>query len=103
MSLNDYGEMVHKNSVEHGFWDNYPTSDFNQWVSMQLMLINSELVEVMNVLREGDSWDDFDEEIIDAIIRLFDLGTGLGVDLDKTFIKKMNKNKSRPFMHNKKF
>lgn len=47
-----------------------------------------------------DTWQD---EIADAIIRLLDMGHGLGMDLETHIKLKMKYNSLRPKMHGKKY
>lgn len=73
-----------------------------------LMLVNTELSEAMEGFRAGIAIDDPKEgaliEIGDAIIRLLDLGYGIGGD---TFVRlmmdKIAINDKRPHLHGKKF
>jgi NTP pyrophosphatase (non-canonical NTP hydrolase) len=37
----------------------------------------------------------FAEELADTLIRVLDLASGLGIDLDSEVIRKLNKNKQR--------
>ena len=47
--------------------------------------------------------DSFEDEIADAVIRLFDLTEGFGIDLEKHIRMKLNYNKTRPYKHGKKY
>lgn len=47
--------------------------------------------------------DTFEDEIADAVIRLFDLAKGLGIDLEWHIQQKMEFNKTRERMHGKKY
>jgi len=67
-----------------------------------LMLIVSELGEALEGLRKGDR-KNFEEEIADTFIRLGDLCGGRDIDIEKIILKKMAKNKKRPYKHNKRF
>ena len=45
--------------------------------------------------------DNFNEELADVAIRLFDLAGSLQIDLEKEIRKKMKTNETRPQMHDK--
>ncbi len=87
-------KLCHKIAREKGFWD----SERN--VGEMLMLIVTELAEAMEAYRKQDK-ENFNEEIADTFIRLFDLSGGLKIDVEKEIMKKMNKNKNRPYKHGK--
>lgn len=106
-------------SSEKGFhtdWDNVPE---------KLMLVVTELAEVMEVYRKKpiSQWvafgkgmhitsmrefeiqetdiEHFEEEMADVFIRMMALSGALGLDIDKAIAAKVERNKSRPFMHGK--
>lgn len=64
------------------------------------MLIVTELSEAMESYRNRDD-ENFKEEIADTFIRLFDLCGGLDIDIEREILKKMQKNKKRPYKHGK--
>lgn len=47
--------------------------------------------------------DSFEDELADAVIRIFDLAGFLNIDLERHIQLKHKYNLGRPFMHNKKF
>jgi NTP pyrophosphatase (non-canonical NTP hydrolase) len=67
-----------------------------------LLLINSELGEATEGLRQGD-YRNFKEELADSVIRLFDLAGYLKINLEYEIERKMEINKNRAKLHNKKF
>lgn len=118
--LNKIAQEVHQNAINKGFYD--PPVE----LGTQLMLITSELSEALEADRhgrraltdlfdeklEGDKFMDeyetlikgsFDEEAIDAIIRLFDTCASRAVDIDKHIRLKMKYNSLRPYKHGKKY
>mgnify|MGYP000939940627 CR=1 FL=1 len=101
-------KTAHENAVKHGFWEEidrlFITSEYgkNAVIGNMLMLIVSEVAEAQDGIRHGDM-DNFREELADVAIRLADLCGGLGIDLENEIIKKMEKNKNRPYKHGKKF
>ena len=73
-------------------WDNMP---------LKLMLVVTELSEAMEAYRIDDK-ENFNEEIADTFIRLFDICGSVGIDIEKEIAKKMSANRKRPFLHGKR-
>jgi len=92
--LKTYSNLCHKIAKEKGFWDK------RRNLGEMLMLIVTELAEAMESYRLRDQ-ENFKEEIADTFIRLFDLCGGLKVDIEAEILKKMQKNKKRPYKHGK--
>ncbi len=84
-----------------GFWEQ------ERNVGEMLMLVVSELGEAIEAHRTGNfaigRKDTFEDEIADAVIRLFDLCGGLGIDLEKQMEWKMAFNKGRELRHGKAY
>ncbi len=93
-TVKELTRLCHKIAREKGFWDN----DRN--LGEMLMLVVTELSEAMEAYRVEDK-ENFNEEIADTFIRLFDLCGGLKIDIEKEIRKKMIRNKSRPYKHGK--
>ena len=116
--LNNFRDKAFQIAEKNGFHENV---NFGE----KLMLTVSELSEALEADRKGE-WcrnrmkalpqEDLDsetykafirgtveEEIADAIIRLFDLAGIYNIDLDWHVNQKMNYNKARPFKHNKSY
>ena len=77
------------------------TGKLERNVGEMLMLVVSELSEALEGHRK-DLMDDklphrkmFEVEIVDTLIRLFDIGGGLGLDLGGAFVEKMAYNAKR--------
>lgn len=98
--LNELCERVHKANKK--WWVDINTGHpLNRNIGEMLMLVTSELSEAL----EGDRknlMDDklphrkmFDVEIVDALIRLFDIAGNLIPDVGIIFEEKMNYNTSR--------
>lgn len=115
ININRLIEITHENAVEKGFWEDWyechngtiGTPEFriqmiNNAICTRLMLIVSEVSEALEAVRKGDN-ENFKEELADVIIRVCDLAGELSIDLDDEIMKKINKNKDRPYKHGKKF
>lgn len=126
MEIKKIMQEIHKNAVEKGFWEDKATKN----VGEVLMLVVSELAEALEADRKGKrvktsdvAWmeasqdeshlyeehfqdtikDTFEDEIADAVIRLFDLSEGFGIDLEFHIKHKLEFNKRRPYKHNKEY
>jgi NTP pyrophosphatase (non-canonical NTP hydrolase) len=124
MNLNKLSEDIYAANKAKGFWDQ------ERNVGETLMLVVTELAEAMEVHRKtGDirinsaskrtvenvsedlfpstfvmlSKDTFGDEIADALIRIFDLAGGFGIDLDFHVSQKLRYNATRERLHGKKY
>lgn len=127
-TLNEYSKACYDNAVSKGFYatinkavdlleaagDDKGANELRAvWGLSRLMLINTELSEAAEELREpgkmsakikeklGDDVNllSFDEELADVQIRLFDLAGSSGIDLDRAVNLKMKANSMRKPMH----
>ena len=112
---------VHANAVAKGFYD----AEQPQNVGEKLMLIVSEISEALEADRKGKHAkyminssenqdlfgidfrmhikDTFEDELADAVIRIFDLCGWLNIDLESHIILKMRYNAGREKLHGKKY
>jgi NTP pyrophosphatase (non-canonical NTP hydrolase) len=97
---------IHKNAVDKGFWDR-PADEI--FITKQMMMIVSEVVEAMEALRKEMDPDQLSDEFADIIIRTLDLYSGM-VDagymtksLDMAIKQKIAKNSDRPKKHGVRF
>jgi NTP pyrophosphatase (non-canonical NTP hydrolase) len=121
--LNALAEEIYQINKSKGFWDK------ERNVGEMLMLVTSELGEGMEAHRKGKfaDWntyqeaikapepinpkkafedsikDSFEDEIADAVIRLFDMAAGLDIDLEKHIEAKLKYNQSRARFHGKNY
>jgi NTP pyrophosphatase (non-canonical NTP hydrolase) len=97
---------LHKVAVEKGFW---PEDVDDIFVAKQLMMIVSEVVEVMEAVRKDKGEEEIAKEFADIIIRTLDLYAGMveagytKESLDYILNKKSDFNKTRPEKHGVKF
>lgn len=105
MKISEMVEQAYKNADKKGFFIAYNNSDDElmktHFISSQLMLIVSEVVEAVNALRYEDM-ENFAEELADILQRVASLCGLLQIDLEGEIEKKMEKNKARGYMHGKR-
>ena len=117
MNIKEIAVEIYKNAVDKGFYSE-PVE-----VGTRLMLTVSELAEALEADRKG-RWfkgkgvikekitvnnfadmvkDTVEDEIADAVIRMFDFAEHYGIDLEWHIRQKMNYNATREFKHGKKY
>lgn len=82
-------------------WDVAQPGDWHRTeykIPAKLALITSEVSEALEAYRKEDSAN-FAEELADTLIRVLDLASGLGIDLDSAVTAKLEKNKQRGYRH----
>lgn len=97
--FNATSKAIHTNNKAKGFWDK-PRD-----IGTLLMLVTSELSEGLEADRT-DAMDDklthrkgLEVELADAVIRIMDIGAGLGMDIGGAIVEKLAYNVNRPHMH----
>lgn len=101
MSLNEYAKLCHQANLK--WWHDPITMEYlvDRNIPELLMLCVSELSEAMEGYRKSLNDDKlpefamFDVELVDCLVRIFDLAGQRGIDLDKIFNAKMEYNSKR--------
>lgn len=121
--LNELAAKIYEGNKRKGF------DVANENIGQSLMLVVSEISEALEADRidkhtnrdtvlklhyetdlgqfitvfKSDVKDSFEDEISDAMIRLFDLCGGLGIDIERHIELKLRYNETRALMHGKKY
>lgn len=107
ISTNELVYIVHKNAVEHGWWEEKRT------LPELLCLVHSEVSEVLEEFRNNkgitESYTNekgkpkgIPSELADIVIRVMDICGNYGIDLEKEILNKHNFNIRRPYKHGNK-
>lgn len=108
MSLNEYANECYEIAKSKGWYD----SD-QDILPTKLCLVHSEISEALEEIRNGHAPNEIYVgekgkpegavvELVDALIRIFDIAKKWDMDLDKAYQMKTEYNKSRPYRHGKK-
>jgi NTP pyrophosphatase (non-canonical NTP hydrolase) len=92
MKINQLIKEAHETAKSKGWWDEQKET------GTLLALIHSEVSEALEADRKGDQ-ENFEEELADVCIRIFDLCGAKGIDLEKAIASKMERNKGRSYKH----
>jgi NTP pyrophosphatase (non-canonical NTP hydrolase) len=99
---------LHKNATEKGFWPDLEDID-DIFIAKQLMMIVSEVTEVMEAIRKDKGEEEITKEFADILIRTLDLYAGVvdagytKLSLDQALREKVDFNKTRPEKHGVRF
>ncbi len=101
MELKNLIDECHTTAKEKGFWDK------ERNIGEMLMLVVSELGEAIEAHRKNvfgvEQKDTFEDEIADALIRIFDMCGGLDIDVERQLKWKMGFNRTREKLHGKSY
>jgi NTP pyrophosphatase (non-canonical NTP hydrolase) len=120
--INEFCALVNKESRARGWWE--PMDNVlgglvtgvrdkdiefavDAFTTQKIMLIVCELGEAVEAMRQDmyglERKDTFEDELADALLRLFDLIGERGIDIEKQMAWKINYNRTREHMHGKSF
>lgn len=112
MNIQDAIDEAYKTSREHGFWpDDLDEHTSVYYINTKLLLMVGEISEAQEALRKenpfseklGEPITEFEEELADLAIRLFDFCGWAQIDLAGIIRRKMDYNANRPHKHGKAF
>jgi NTP pyrophosphatase (non-canonical NTP hydrolase) len=104
--FDDLAIQLHEAAVEKGFW---PEDVDDIFIAKQLMMIVSEVTEVMEAIRKDKGEEEITKEFADILIRTLDLYAGVveagytRLSLDQALKEKVDFNKTRPEKHGVRF
>lgn len=113
-TLLEWQRLIHANAQAKGFW--HPSNgEPHVNLGEKIALVHQELSECLEHVRNLDKQpalvfidengkpDGVGVEIADAVIRLIDMATFLGLDIESIMLEKHEYNTTRPYKHCKRF
>jgi len=98
-SIDKIGELIVEVNKANGWNVSTPNSWREQYkIPAVIALIHSEVSEALEAYR-ADNQEEFLEELADVVIRVMDLTSGMGKDLGRAVLDKIEKNKTRGYRH----
>ena len=98
LSLYEFQQLCYQRSLSAGWWDGV---DVDAATPTKLVLIHGEISESMEGFRKGlmdehiPHRENMEVELADAVIRIFDLASARGYNLQEAMEDKMEYNKNR--------
>lgn len=96
-AFSDLTRYIAANNRNKGF--NWKREDFPK----ASVLMISEIIEAVDEDRRFGKDTKITEELADAIIRILDFAGQMDWDIGSSLLNKVEYNKQRPFMHNRKY
>jgi NTP pyrophosphatase (non-canonical NTP hydrolase) len=107
--INKLAKLIHDDADDHGLWD-----DFREEMKRFDVVgpsLKAEKVryyatsvaagEISEMRAACESYEDYAEELADAVIALLSTGVELGIDVGTEIVRKVEKNRQRPHKHGK--
>ena len=104
-AINQFAKDINLNAIDKGQWE-------KKTIGEAFFLVNTELAEAYEAMRKGTDkspsehiglFTQIEEEIADAIIRLLDVAAHFNLRIGEAMTNKHAFNKTRPYLHGKKF
>lgn len=105
MTINEMAKKIHKNAVDHGFWEKEIS------LKEEVVLCHAELSEAIEADRikapmiyfEKGKPEGIAVELIDCVIRIFDYLEANNINIEETLAMKHAYNLTREYKHGKAY
>lgn len=101
-AITDVSNIIHQSCIDAGWYTDLETAEpLERNIPEMLCLIHSEISEALEAYRKDlpddhlYGYDGFDVELADAVIRIFDLSSYLGIDIGHVMSEKFAYNQVR--------